>query len=305
MFADLEPYVCTFDDCKGEISSFATRRSWADHEFTVHRGRGRSWTCSDCSAVFENKHIFRQHAKQSHGNILTDDQLELLTKAAEGRTTDNVGNDTCPFCPERPGTKARAFAMHVARHMEEIALAVLPRDSEFDEDQSSVSSNHSSLHTETNAVDANGKSLNPEPSENNHKSLEDNTTAAEGHLSIHDLYFLAVLGKGNFGKVMLAETKISKQLYAIKIYKKASVIQNKEVESAMIEKRVLLLINQEKHPFLPRLRATFQTETRLYYVMEYVNGGDLMFHVQKGQFGMNRTRWASFIITFFVIRYTR
>ncbi|PMD62515.1 uncharacterized protein K444DRAFT_344111 [Hyaloscypha bicolor E] len=62
--------------------------------------------------------------------------------------------------------------------------------------------------------------------------------------------FLAVLGKGNFGKVMLAETKQTKQLYAIKVLKKEFIIENDEVESIRSEKRVLLIANKERHPFL-------------------------------------------------------
>lgn len=102
--------------------------------------------------------------------------------------------------------------------------------------------------------------------------------------------FLAVLGKGNFGKVMLAETKASKQLYAIKVLKKEFIIENDEVESTRSEKRVFLIANKERHPFLLNLHACFQTETRVYFVMEYISGGDLMLHIQRGQFGSKRAQ---------------
>jgi serine/threonine protein kinase len=103
--------------------------------------------------------------------------------------------------------------------------------------------------------------------------------------------FLAVLGKGNFGKVMLAETKASKQLYAIKVLKKEFIIENDEVESTKSEKRVFLIANKERHPFLLNLHACFQTETRVYFVMEYISGGDLMLHIQRGQFGLKRAQF--------------
>ncbi|KAF4459915.1 kinase C [Fusarium albosuccineum] len=103
--------------------------------------------------------------------------------------------------------------------------------------------------------------------------------------------FLAVLGKGNFGKVMLAETKRSRKLYAIKVLKKEFIIENDEVESIRSEKRVFLVANRGRHPFLTNLHACFQTETRVYFVMEYVSGGDLMLHIQRGQFGTKRAQF--------------
>lgn len=103
--------------------------------------------------------------------------------------------------------------------------------------------------------------------------------------------FLAVLGKGNFGKVMLAESKKTRKLYAIKVLKKEFIIENDEVESIRSEKRVFLIANRERHPFLTNLHACFQTETRVYFVEEYISGGDLMLHIQRGNFGLKRAQF--------------
>ncbi|KAH9870728.1 Serine/threonine kinase [Plenodomus lingam] len=118
-----------------------------------------------------------------------------------------------------------------------------------------------------------------------------NTQGSGKRIGLDHFNFLAVLGKGNFGKVMLAETKSTKQLYAIKVLKKEFIIENDEVESTRSEKRVFLIANKERHPFLLSLHACFQTETRVYFVMEYISGGDLMLHIQRGQFGTKRAQF--------------
>nr|XP_023407640.1 LOW QUALITY PROTEIN: serine/threonine-protein kinase N1 [Loxodonta africana] len=107
-------------------------------------------------------------------------------------------------------------------------------------------------------------------------------------LTLKDFKFLAVLGRGHFGKVLLSEFQPSGELFAIKALKKGDIVARDEVESLMCEKRILAAVTSVGHPFLVNLFGCFQTPEHVCFVMEYSAGGDLMLHIHSDVFSEPR-----------------
>uniref|UniRef100_A0A6Q2XKP8 protein kinase C n=1 Tax=Esox lucius TaxID=8010 RepID=A0A6Q2XKP8_ESOLU len=106
--------------------------------------------------------------------------------------------------------------------------------------------------------------------------------------SIQDFKCVAVLGRGHFGKVLLAEYRSTGEMFAIKALKKGDIVARDEVDSLMCEKRIFETVNSVRHPFLVNLFACFQTQEHVCFVMEYAAGGDLMMHIHADVFSEPR-----------------
>jgi len=109
--------------------------------------------------------------------------------------------------------------------------------------------------------------------------------------TLDDFHFITVLGRGSFGKVMLAEEKNTKKLFAIKMLKKQYIVEKDEVHSMMSEKSVFLTVSSINHPFLVNLHSCFTSASRIYFVMEYAQGGDLIYHVRQNNFTHTRAKF--------------
>jgi len=107
---------------------------------------------------------------------------------------------------------------------------------------------------------------------------------------IDDFNFIKTLGEGAFGKVILAKHLTEGNFYAIKILEKPQILMHDESQIAFSEKNVLVL--GRKNRFLTELHSSFQTPDYIFFAMEYLNGGDLMFHVMEvGRFPEERAKF--------------
>ncbi|KAM6157153.1 protein kinase C iota type-like [Erethizon dorsatum] len=101
------------------------------------------------------------------------------------------------------------------------------------------------------------------------------SSKASSSLGLEDFNLLRVIGRGSYAKVILVQLQKTDRMYAMKVVKKNRV----NIHRVQTEKRVLEQVSS--HPFLVGLHSCFQTESRLIFVLDYVNGGDLMFHMQQ------------------------
>ncbi|XP_077199182.1 ribosomal protein S6 kinase alpha-3 isoform X1 [Paroedura picta] len=118
--------------------------------------------------------------------------------------------------------------------------------------------------------------------EGNIKEIAITYHVKEGHEKADPSQFelLKVLGQGSFGKVFLVK-KISgsdaRQLYAMKVLKKATLKVRDRVRTKM-ERDILVEVN---HPFIVKLHYAFQTEGKLYLILDFLRGGDLFTRLSK------------------------
>ena len=95
-------------------------------------------------------------------------------------------------------------------------------------------------------------------------------------LRIDDFELRETVGTGTFGRVRIVRLKNVNPdklpPMCLKIVKKATVIQMRQVEHIKAEKDILMSI---EHPFIVNLLVAFQDTRRLFLLLEYVNGGEL------------------------------
>ena len=103
-------------------------------------------------------------------------------------------------------------------------------------------------------------------------------SSKKDEISKNQFDFMYVIGRGGFGKVWKVYLKKTKKVYAMKEMFKAKVIDKKSERSIKYERDLLAKM---KHPFIVNLHYAFQDFENLYLVLDFLNGGDLRYHISK------------------------
>lgn len=111
----------------------------------------------------------------------------------------------------------------------------------------------------------------------------------EEKVSVADFELLNLVGKGSFGKVIQVRKIDTGEIFAMKVLSKRHIVEHNEVAHTKSEKNILMKL---QHPFLVGLNYSFQTDDKLYFILDYVNGGELFYHLQRDKrFSIDRVRF--------------
>jgi len=124
---------------------------------------------------------------------------------------------------------------------------------------------------------------------NNNEIESENEARKTPFTKLSSFKFRKELGRGAFGRVLLAEAKTDGKLYALKIISKKNM-RNSDKRQAKTERDILLAMSQtDPHPFTTGLRFAFQSENNLYLGMDYLPGGNLKELIKR--FGSLSEDW--------------
>ena len=98
------------------------------------------------------------------------------------------------------------------------------------------------------------------------------------YLQLKHFQYLSTLGEGSFGKVILVRRKSNQVLYAIKLINIDRLNDSRKIEHARLEKQALV---EFRNPFIVKLYHIFESSGKLCYVLEFMQGGTLGFHLRK------------------------
>ncbi|CBZ38305.1 protein kinase A catalytic subunit isoform 1, partial [Leishmania donovani] len=94
---------------------------------------------------------------------------------------------------------------------------------------------------------------------------------------LSDFELKNTLGTGSFGRVRIAHRKGTEEYYAIKCLRKREIIKMKQQQHVAQEKGILMELC---HPFIVNMMCSFQDEKKVYFVLEFVMGGEMFTHLR-------------------------
>jgi serine/threonine protein kinase len=107
--------------------------------------------------------------------------------------------------------------------------------------------------------------------------------------SLENFITLKVIGKGSYGKVFMVEQKGTGKIFAMKVLKKGAIADERGKQRVMTERDIIMTI---RHPYIVTLHYSFQTDTKLFFILDFLNGGDLYTHIMNyGKFNERRARF--------------
>lgn len=119
----------------------------------------------------------------------------------------------------------------------------------------------------------------PEQLIEKNNSQEENKESSElvtVKISYQDFEPLKLIGTGSFGKVLLVKYNSNNNLYAMKVLNKSQIKLKKQEENTKNERDLMVKLN---NPFILSIKFAFQDESKLYIVSEFLQGGDLFYHL--------------------------
>jgi len=97
-------------------------------------------------------------------------------------------------------------------------------------------------------------------------------------MSIKDFKTISVIGRGSFAEVRLVREKESNSLYALKTYRKCTLLLRNMVHSVRLEREIMIKANSDvkASKWIVGLGSCFQDSRNLYVAMDFMQGGDLL-----------------------------
>ncbi|KAH8882462.1 hypothetical protein GQ53DRAFT_665989, partial [Thozetella sp. PMI_491] len=122
VFRDLRPYICTFEDCQNGGKLYVSRHEWMYHELQIHR---RKYICNRCPTSCPTRKAMETHLREHYsGSIHPAQWAAILDLCDRPLEKQNTGKEQCFICREE--LPSSTLQEHLATHMEEVSLFVLP-----------------------------------------------------------------------------------------------------------------------------------------------------------------------------------